>query len=115
MLDSESRVFYDGPCRLCQQSVKWLSRRAPEIHCLPLQSDLARKFLPRELVTPPFVGVVFVDAQGDVHVGSFAIRALGAHLPQPWRWVFRHTSPWCYNGVARMRNLWGRDDSCSVL
>jgi predicted DCC family thiol-disulfide oxidoreductase YuxK len=105
-------LFYDGPCQLCQRSVRWVHRRAPGVTCLPLQGDEARRRLPADCLTVPLKGVVVVDACGEVHVGHRALQALAPHVSGPWRFTLRLTPKWGYALVAQTRFLWGRGDRC---
>ena len=108
------RLYYDGPCHLCQQSVKWLGRNVPGVRCVPLQSDEAKAVLPEAFVTPPLKGVVVVDGEGHVHLGHKGIRALAPFAKGPWRWALPLVPGWGYRLVARTRYLWGRSDSCPL-
>ena len=73
-------VFFDGPCGLCQRSVKWLVRHErpmnskPKLHFASLQSDLASDALPEEVRTPPLEGLVFRSGT-KCKVGASAVRA----------------------------------------
>lgn len=107
-------LFYDGPCRLCQRSVRWVLRRAPIVTCLPLQGDEAERRLPPDCLSLPLKGVVVVDAAGEVHVGHRALKALAPYVSGPWRFALRCTPKWGYALVAQTRFLWGRGDSCDL-
>lgn len=107
-------LYYDGPCHLCQGSVKWVRQHVPGVTCLPLQSEEARSTLPTELCTPPLTGVVVVDSSGNVHVGHRGLRALAPYAQPPWKYLLRVVPGWGYYAVARTRRLWGRDDACSI-
>ena len=107
-------IFYDGPCRLCQRSVRWVRKQAPEVVCVPLQSEKAQALLPADLVTPPLQSVVFIDPAGVVHVAHRSLHALALHASFPWRWLLLYVPGWGYRLVARTRRIWGRDDACSV-
>ena len=108
------KLYYDGPCHLCQRSVQWVRRRMPEVECVPLQSEDAQSVLPSEWTTPPLLGVVVVDVHGQIHVGHKGLHALASHAKGPWRWLLRLMPGWGYALVARTRRIWGRDDACSV-
>ncbi|MDA0729319.1 MAG: DCC1-like thiol-disulfide oxidoreductase family protein [Bacteroidetes bacterium] len=108
------QLFYDGPCRLCQRSVRWVHRRAPGVACIPLQSEEAQTKLPKVWTTPPLIGVVFVDAQGGIHVGHRALHALALHASAPWSLWLRLVPSWGYALVAQTRFLWGRNEGCRL-
>lgn len=107
-------LFFDGPCKLCKRSVRWVNRHAPDVTCLPLQSPEALRHLGADLVTPPLKGVVVLDERGKVHVGHRGLRALSAHVKGPMRLALRCVPGPVYALVARTRSLWGRDEACSV-
>ena len=107
-------LFYDGPCRLCQRSVRWVRKHAPGVVCVPLQGEEAEARLPANLLTPPLQGVVFIDPAGQIHVAHRGIHALAPHASFPWRWLLRCVPGWGYRLVARTRSMWGRDEGCSV-
>ena len=107
-------LFFDGPCRLCQRSVRWVNRHAPDVVCIPLQSEQALESLGADLVQPPLKGVVVVDRRGVAHVGHRGLRALSVHVKGPMSLALRCVPGPVYWLVARTRFLWGRDDACSV-
>ena len=107
-------LFYDGPCRLCQRSVRWVHRHAPGVVCVPLQGEEAEARLPANLLTPPLQGVVFIDPAGQIHVAHRGLHALAPYASFPWRWLLRCVPGWGYRLVARTRSMWGRDEDCSV-
>ena len=107
-------LCYDGPCRLCQRSVRWVRKHAPEVVCVPLQDNEAQTRLPADLVTPPFQGVVFIDPSGNIHVAHRGLRALAPHASRPWRWLLSCVPGWGYRLVARTRSIWGRDEGCAI-
>ena len=107
-------LFFDGPCQLCQRSVRWVNRHAPDVVCIPLQSKKALEFLGPDLVQPPLKGVVVVDKHGVAHVGHHGLRALSVHVKGPMRLVLNGVPRPVYKLVARTRFLWGRDEACDV-
>ncbi len=107
-------LFYDGPCRLCQRSVRWVRKHAPGVVCVPLQGEEAQARLPNDLVTPPLQGVVFIDTADVVHIAHRGLRALATHTSFPWRWMLLCVPAWGYALMASTRHFWGRDDACSM-
>ena len=59
-------LFVDGECLLCQKSVTWLSSRVPAHHLAfgSLQGATAQERLPKNLLKPPFEGVVLLTSHG---------------------------------------------------
>ena len=113
-------VFFDGPCGLCQRSVKWLVRHErsmngkPKLYFASLQSDLASDALPEEVRTPPLEGVVFRSGT-KCKVGASAVRALAPYLRWPYRWLLACTPGFGYRWVARQRiNLSKRWGTCDL-
>ena len=112
-------VFFDGPCGLCQRSVKWLVRHErgrggePKLHFASLQSNLAADLLPAELRTPPLEGLVFSNG-AECKVGAAAVRALAPYLQWPYRWLLAFTPGFGYGWIARQRmdlsRRWGTCD-----
>ena len=94
--------------------MRWVHRHAPHVTCLPLQSEEARRQLPKDCLTLPLKGVVVVDELGRVHVGHRGVQALAPYTSRPWRLVLRLTPKWGYALVAKSRVLWGREDSCTL-
>ena len=86
----------------------------PDVQCVPLQSEEAQQTLSSEWTTPPLLGVVVVDSEGQIHVGHRGIHALASRTKGPWRWLLRLVPGWGYALVARTRSIWGRDDTCSM-
>ena len=107
-------LFVDGECLLCQKSVTWLSSRVPAHHLAfgSLQGATAQERLPKNLLKPPFEGVVLLTSHG-TFVGHRALRFLAQWLPWPWWWLFAVAPSWGYGWVARHRMTWfGRSEEC---
>lgn len=115
-------VFFDGPCGLCQASVRWLRRHEqPEVpagdvlHFAPLQGETAQALLPAALRTEPLDEVVFRLPCGETFTGAAAVRALSGWMRVgPSAWLMKATPRWAYRAVAKRRlKVWGRRADCA--
>lgn len=115
-------VLFDGPCILCQRSVRFLLRheREPRLSFASLQSGTAQQLLEKYPLPSGTDAMVLIE-EGQLSIGSEAALRLCRYLKAPWRWlgVFRHLPGWLhqpvYRWIARHRYAWfGRDESCPL-
>ena len=128
-LDGRLLVVYDGHCRLCNKSVRWLllRDRRDRLRFVASESEMAAGLL-ADLgfsAAGPETILVVRNAGGkavQVLARSEAVLALLRELPRPWPWVAAGLR-WVplplrdsgYRLVARWRyRLWGRLESCPV-
>lgn len=113
-------VIYDGHCRFCTSSVRWLHKFARgQLAFLSLHDEeVARRF--PELTHDQMMEEMFVvDQAGTAYGGAAAFRYLTRRLPLLWilapllhipfslgLWKF------LYRQFAQRRYRWGRTDSC---
>lgn len=120
--DLQPLVLFDGPCHLCQRSVRFILRheKEPKLRFTSLQTDLAEQVRTRYKVPPDTDAMILLE-DGQAFIGSDAALRLAGYLKAPYRWfrVFRflprrlHGS--LYRWIARNRTKWfGRDDSCPL-
>jgi predicted DCC family thiol-disulfide oxidoreductase YuxK len=105
-------LFYDGPCGLCQRAVVWIlehERRAPseksseQLLFAPLEGRTAETHLPAPLRTPPYDGVVLLEADGRTRIGIDAVHALARFIRFPWSVVLRVAPARGYRFIVRRR------------
>lgn len=119
--DGAPVVLYDGVCRLCQASVRFIVRRDPagRFRFAPLQDRAAAAWLDRR---PDRLSdsVVLVEG-GTVHTRSTAALRIVRRLRFPWPLLYglvivpRPLRDAVYDAIARRRYAWfGRDESCPV-
>jgi len=119
--DDAPIVLYDGVCRLCQASVRFIVRRDPagRFRFAPLQDPGAAEWLDLQPGRPP-ESVVLVEG-GRVYTRSAAALCIARRLRFPWPLLFglvlvpRPLRDAIYDGIARRRYAWfGRDESCPL-
>ena len=119
--DDAPIVLYDGVCRLCQASVRFIVRRDPagRFRFAPLQGPGAAAWLDHQPDRPP-ESVVLVEG-GTVYTRSTAALRIARRLRFPWPLLYglvlvpRPLRDAIYDGIARRRYAWfGRDESCPV-
>ena len=117
-------VLYDGVCGFCDATVRWLLAhdRRRVLRYAPLQGETATALRARHAEIPEgLVGLVYVDADQRVHLGSRGIFRILAELDPPWRWLValerlpRRLIDAVYDVVVRNRyRLFGRRDACRI-
>jgi predicted DCC family thiol-disulfide oxidoreductase YuxK len=114
-------ILFDGPCHLCQRSVRFVLARDRRgvFSFAPLQSPAARRLLGSVAPDRPET-VVLVDG-GGVYTRSDAVLRILARLGWPWRLltifriVPRPLRDSAYTLVARRRYRWfGRSATCPL-
>lgn len=115
-------LLYDGPCTLCQRSVRFILRweKEPKLHFASLQSETGRSLQQQHSLPDDLDAVVLIDPDG-AFTGSDAALRVCLYLRLPWRLfaVLRHlpSAPFqfLYRAVAKRRNRWfGRSQDCPI-
>jgi len=107
-------VIYDGACRLCRGSVRWLDRldRRGRLAFLPFQDRRVAERYPDLSPEALKQHVYVVDGQGRRRKGAGAVRYLARRIPALWALVPLLHVPgsmpvwrWLYYQVARRRHM----------
>ena len=117
-------LLYDGPCTLCQRSVRFILKRekASVLSFASLQSEVGRELQQKYALPDDLDAVVLVKEEG-ITWGSDAAFRICAYLKAPWSWFhpWRHlpSAPFqaMYRFVAKRRTKWfGREenDACQI-
>ena len=117
-------LFFDGVCNLCNGAVQWFitNDRRGELRFASLQSDLAKKLLPRAGVDPSALESLVFYQQGKAYELSDAALGAGEILGGVWsplskvgKWFPRFLRDGVYMWVARNRYRWfGKTEECML-
>lgn len=116
-------VIFDGLCKLCSRSVRFILRhdRRGVFKFLPAQSAPGRALLIQCGMNPEQLETFVLVGDGRVYVRSNAALAIAAELDWPWRAlrflrvVPRPLRDSLYSSVARNRYRWfGKRDRCLI-
>ena len=115
-------VLFDGPCTLCQRSVRFILRheRSAQLTFASLQSATGQTALKQYHLPTETDAMVLIENE-KAFQGSDAAFALCKYLRAPWSLghVFRHLPGWLhrplYRWIAKNRYRWfGKDESCPL-
>jgi predicted DCC family thiol-disulfide oxidoreductase YuxK len=115
-------LLYDGPCTLCQRSVRFILKREqePRLNFSSLDSDIGKQ-LQEEYGIPSGVDAVVLIDEAGATWGSDAAFRVCSYLKLPWRLLagLRHlpSPPFqaLYGFIARRREKWfGRTQDCPL-
>ncbi len=107
-------VIYDGACRLCRDSARWLHGLdwRGRLTFLPLQDTRVAARYPDLTVTELEKHVYVVDDKGRRHKGAGTVRYLARRLPALWVLAPLLHLPgsmplwkWLYRRISRRRHL----------
>ena len=107
-------VIYDGACRLCRDTARWLHRLdwRGRLTFLPLQDARVAARYPDLTVTELEKHVYIVDDKGRRHKGAGAVRYLARRLPALWVLAPLLHLPgsmplwkWLYRRISQRRHL----------
>jgi predicted DCC family thiol-disulfide oxidoreductase YuxK len=121
-MNSPPLVLFDGPCTLCQRSIRFILRNEKEavLRFASLQSESGKVALAKCAVPEDSDAMVLIQ-EDSVWVGSEAALNLCGYLTYPWRLLYplRHLPTWLhqpvYKFIARHRYRWfGKDESCPL-
>ena len=107
-------LFYDGPCALCNFTVKTIVRfekkySSEHLYFSALQGKTATEMLDQHLLVEPYSGVVLFE-HGKVYVGSKAINRLYKYLRIPWSWLCKLPISILYSFIVSIRQRFGTVD-----
>ena len=112
-------LFYDGPCALCNFTVKMIvkledANKVDKLYFASIQSETAINFLDLTLRTPPLTGVIITENGGIPKVGVDAVKALKPYIRKRWAFLTFMFSEKMYMFIAKYRHLSGKvdRDSC---
>ncbi|MEZ0391940.1 MAG: thiol-disulfide oxidoreductase DCC family protein [Pseudobdellovibrionaceae bacterium] len=117
----QSVLFFDGICGLCNGFVDFViaNEKRKEIQFSPLQSEFAKRHLPKEL-TEDLSTLVFLK-NGKILTKSDAVLAVCAMLGVPWKfviWLQVFPKPFrdlCYDFIAQTRyQIFGKRETCRL-
>lgn len=115
-------VLFDGPCSLCQKSVRFIlhHERSPVLKFASLQSDVGKQAFEKYNLPPETDAMVLIE-EDHVFTGSEAALTLCKYLKLPWRafYLFRMLPAFIhqpvYRWIAKHRYKWfGKDESCPL-
>lgn len=116
-------IYFDGTCRLCRGSVRFIARRDPRKHFLfsPLQSPAGRALTERLGMDQDAAGSIILAEGPHAYTRSEAALRIASRLSAPWpllrvlRVVPRPLRDALYNWIARNRYRWfGQADIASL-
>jgi len=113
-------VIYDGHCRFCTSSVRWLHVLAGgRLAFLSLHDDEVTQRFPQLTHDQMMDEMFVVDQAGKARGGANAFRYLTRRLPWLWPLAPMMHIPFSlglwrflYRQVAQRRYLWGKIDDC---
>ena len=112
-------LLYDGPCTLCQRSVRFLLKheKQPVLSFASLQSEVGQQLKTQYALPEDLDAVVLVKDAG-VTWGSDAAFRVCEYMTAPWSWFYpwRHlpSAPFqtLYRFIAKRRTKWfGREEN----
>lgn len=123
MSNTDSVVFFDGVCNLCDSSVQFILKhdRTGKLRFSSLQSEAARHLLmPHGLEEAYLDSIVFLDG-GMIFTESDAVLRIARYLRPPWkylawfRFIPKSIRDIAYRFIARNRYSWfGKKDQCMI-
>lgn len=122
MSDTPAIIVFDGVCRLCNASLRFVDRRdvRGKFVYLPIESEAGRRVCARFGVDPDDPDSFVLLDEGDLYLKTAAWSAVLRGLRIPWSWTgyllglvpARLADP-VYDFVGRNRYRWfGRFDAC---
>ncbi|MES2381866.1 MAG: DCC1-like thiol-disulfide oxidoreductase family protein [Bacteroidota bacterium] len=121
---SESIIFFDGECNLCNGFVQFVLKheQAPNLKFSSLQSEFAQNFFKQQNFDPSSIDSVIVYHNNQFYLQSKAAFIVIAQLKSPYKWlsVFKFIpsfiANFIYKIIARYRyNIWGKTNQCWVM
>ena len=111
-------LFYDGPCALCNYTVKMILKiedtsKVDKLYFASIQSETAHKMLEEKLRTPPLTGVILIENARSVKIGYDAVKALKPYLQTRWSFLILLFGKNTYSLIAKFRYLSGTIDNVS--
>ena len=118
---SQSIVLFDGVCKLCNTSVRFLLayNKKANLYFCPLQSVKAKELLDNLNWEGERINSLIFIEDDHVHIKSEAIFQISKHLTYPWKVIyhFRYLPQsfcdWVYEVIAQNRyTLFGKKAYC---
>jgi predicted DCC family thiol-disulfide oxidoreductase YuxK len=83
----KAQIFFDGTCKLCNASVRFIIKNDPNsfFSFLPLQSDEATKLLKPRGLDPSKLNTVVLILGQDLFTESTAALKIASFLRWPWK------------------------------
>lgn len=115
-------VLFDGDCRFCNASVRFIIERDPRRHFryASLQSAYGQERLQEHGLPCDLSSIILIEAS-QAHQASTAVLRIARHLQKPWAWAYIFISlpkgfrDKLYRWVADNRYRWfGRERLCMV-
>jgi len=111
-------LFYDGPCALCNFTIKMIvkledANKVDKLYFASIQSETAINVLDLKLRTPPLMGVILAENGATPKVGVDAVKALKPYLRKRWTFLTFMFSKNIYLIIAKYRYLSGKVDDAS--
>ena len=102
-------LFYDGPCSLCNYSVKKLiqfEKKGVDLKFSSLDGVLAKNILDPKYLEKPYKGLVLMR-NGQFYIGAKAVRKLACYLKFPYSLLAKITPGFFYSFIATNRQIFG--------
>ena len=108
-------LFYDGPCALCNLTVKMFMKledtnKIDKLYFASIQSETAINVLDLKHRTPPLTGVIIIENGGMPKVGADAVKAMKPYIRKRWTFLTFMFSEKMYMFIAKYRHLSGKVD-----
>ena len=118
MMYSYDILFYDGPCSLCNYSVKKLiqfEKKGVNLKFASLDSVTAKNTLDPKYLEKPYKGMVLMR-NGQFYVGAKAVRKLAYYLKSPFSCLAKIIPGFIYSLIAENRQIFGSSNngSCEI-
>jgi len=120
---SQSVIFFDGVCNLCNASVQFVIEhdQKDQFHFTALQGAYAQEILPKFDADPKQLNTILLLEDGKLYTKSSAAlkiaKKLGGLLPLLYVFyiVPKFIRDWFYDLIAKNRyRWWGKEESCWV-
>ena len=111
-------LFYDGPCSLCNYSVKKLiqfEKKGVDLKFASLDSVTAKNTLAPKYLEKPYKGMVLLR-NGQFYIGAKAVRMLACYLKFPFSFLAKIIPGFFYSFIASNRQIFGssNNDACEI-
>ena len=118
MMYSYDILFYDGPCSLCNYSVKKLiqfEKKGVDLKFASLDSITAKNTLDPKYLEKPLKGMVLMR-NSQFYVGAKAVRKLSCYLKFPFSFLAKITPGFFYSFIASNRQILGssKNGACEI-
>ena len=120
---SQSVIFFDGVCNLCNASVQFVIEhdQKDQFHFTALQGAYTQEILPKFDADPKQLNTILLLEDGKLYTKSSAALKIAKKLSGllPLLYVFyilpKFIRDWFYDLIAKNRyRWWGKEESCWV-